>query len=80
MLTATVSSKGQVVIPVELRRQLGIQPGDIVTFSQAADGSTTLTRRETWDELSARFSSWIKPGTEPLEDVHAYYEQRQPRL
>ena len=80
MLTATISSKGQVVIPVELRRKLGVHPGDVVTFEDGPSGEAIIRRRETWDELSARFNSWIKPGTPPLEDVHGFFEQREPRL
>ncbi len=33
MLTVTVSDKGQVVIPVEIRRKLGITPGCQLDFS-----------------------------------------------
>lgn len=33
MLTVTVSDKGQVVIPVEIRRRLGIEPGCQLDFS-----------------------------------------------
>ena len=33
MLTVTVSDKGQVVIPVEIRRRLGISPGCQLNFS-----------------------------------------------
>lgn len=81
MLTATVSSKGQVVIPAELRRKLGLRPGDTVVFDAGADEhEAVIRRREGWDELSARFGSWIKPGTPPLEDVHGLYETREPRL
>lgn len=81
MLTATISSKGQVVIPAELRRRLGLRPGDTVIFDAGADDhEAVIRRRETWDELSARFTSWIKPGTPPLEDVHGFYETREPRL
>ena len=80
MLTATVSTKGQVVIPVELRTRLGIAPGDVVTFEDHPDGSVQLRRRENWDELSTRFNSWIKPGTPPLEDAHGFYAGREPRL
>jgi len=80
MMTATVSSKGQVVIPAELRRKLGIQPGDTVVFDDGPDGAATIRRREGWDELSSRFHSWLRPGIEPLEDVHGFYERREPRL
>ncbi|MDR0284884.1 MAG: AbrB/MazE/SpoVT family DNA-binding domain-containing protein [Propionibacteriaceae bacterium] len=80
MLTATVSSKGQIVVPAELRRRLGLKAGDTVVFdTRADDQEAVFRRRETWDELSARFHSWIAPGTPPLEDVHAFYETREPR-
>jgi len=39
-----------------------------------------LQRKETWDDMSARFHSWIKPGTPPLEEVHELYETRVPRV
>lgn len=81
MLRATISSKGQVVIPAELRHRLGLCPGDTVLFDDNGnDREAVIRRRESWDELSARFHSWIKPGTPPLEDVHEFYETREPRL
>ena len=80
MLTATMSSKGQVVIPAELRRRLGLHPGDTVIFDAgSSDQEAVIRRRETWDELSERFRSWIKPGTPPLESVHEFYDTRDPR-
>lgn len=81
MLTAAVSSEGQVVIPAELRRRLGLRPGDTAVFDAGADEhEAVIRRRETWDELSARLTSWIKPGPLPLEDVHGFYETCEPRL
>lgn len=37
--TATVSDKGQVTLPKQLRDQLGIRPGTRLSFSVGADGS-----------------------------------------
>jgi len=34
VMYATVTSKGQVTLPVELRRELGIQPGQTIGFRQ----------------------------------------------
>ena len=34
----TVSSKGQVVIPVDLRNELGIEPGTQIRFEKHNDG------------------------------------------
>ena len=37
-LTTTVTRKGQVTVPVEIRRKLGIKKGDRVTFIVEDDG------------------------------------------
>ena len=39
--TATVTSKGQVTIPQEIRRRLGLRQGDLVTF-EVEGGRTVL--------------------------------------
>jgi AbrB family looped-hinge helix DNA binding protein len=41
-VVATVSSKGQVVIPAEVRKHLGIQQGDKVIFVLGADGQVEV--------------------------------------
>jgi antitoxin PrlF len=43
---ATITSKGQVTIPSLIRNQLGVKPGDKLTFSIAADGTVTLRARK----------------------------------
>lgn len=40
--TSTISSKGQVTVPVEVRRRLGVEPGDQVEF--VFDGQQTVLR------------------------------------
>ena len=45
MQTSTLTSKGQVTIPVALRNHLGLQPGDQVGFV-VEDGKVQLVRRE----------------------------------
>lgn len=39
MSTATVTSKGQVTIPIDVRQKLGIHPGTRVQFIPREDGS-----------------------------------------
>ena len=39
--TATITSKGQVTIPQEVRRHLGLKQGDLITF-EVEDGRTVL--------------------------------------
>ena len=42
MPTATVSSKGQITIPVKVREALGLKPGVRVDFYKNADGDFVL--------------------------------------
>lgn len=37
MLTTSLTSKGQVTIPVQLRTALGLNPGDQIDFEQSGD-------------------------------------------
>ncbi len=39
--SSTISSKGQITVPVEIRNRLGLHPGDRVEFC-VEDGHTTL--------------------------------------
>ena len=36
-LTSTVTAKGQVTIPISIRRQLGLTPGSVVDFEAKSD-------------------------------------------
>lgn len=54
--TARMTSKGQVTIPVEIRRALGVHEGDALTF-RCRDGVVTVTcpKKPTLAELLAGF-------------------------
>lgn len=39
----TVTTKGQVTIPLEIRRSLGIKPGQKITFTQTSPNSASLS-------------------------------------
>lgn len=45
MHKAKITSKGQITIPVEVRKAMGIKPGERVTFSEGADNSEYILRR-----------------------------------
>ena len=52
-LSSTVTSKGQVTIPVEMRRALGVRPGDRLLFNIHAEGaSITVLHRVKLSELA----------------------------
>ena len=45
MLRSSVTTKGQVTIPIEMREKYGIKPGDLVGFVDAGD-AIVITRQE----------------------------------
>lgn len=55
MPSATITSKGQITLPVEIRRALGVGPGDRVSFRTAADGRV-MVEPETLDLRSLKGS------------------------
>jgi antitoxin PrlF len=42
MATAAVTSKGQITIPIEVRKKLGLKPGDRVRFIEGEKGEYIL--------------------------------------
>jgi len=68
VMYATVTSKGQVTLPVELRRRLGIEPGQTVGFRQAGEqvvlepAGTVEAVRSMLEEATRRNGTW---GTYP---------------
>jgi AbrB family looped-hinge helix DNA binding protein len=68
LIRAKVTSKGQVTIPVEVRKSLGIKPGDHLRFEQQGRGVRLI--REPKENV---FEKWrgigiagIAPGREAL--------------
>jgi len=35
-MKATITSKGQITLPVRIRRRLGLKPGDVLEFDESA--------------------------------------------
>jgi AbrB family looped-hinge helix DNA binding protein len=69
MRTSTLTSKGQVTIPIEVRRRLGLQPGDHVGFV-LRDGEVHLVRQES--RIEAAFGlckADVSLTTEEMDDV-----------
>jgi len=56
-MATTVTTKGQVTIPKEVRDLLGIKPGSAVTFEVAEDGRVVLSKAGGRRGASARPSS-----------------------
>lgn len=59
MSEATVTSKGQITIPADIRKALGLTTGERVIFTQFDDG-TTVMRAKTRSILELK--GLLKPG------------------
>jgi antitoxin PrlF len=58
VLSATITSKGQITIPVEIRRSLGVKPGDKLLFEALESGFRVV--RDTEENV---FEKWRGIGT-----------------
>jgi AbrB family looped-hinge helix DNA binding protein len=74
--TLTITSKGQTTIPASIRRKLGLsKAGGVLQMSfNESKGELVVSKPLNLDELSQKLSRYIKPGTEPLTDVDAFYQ------
>lgn len=59
MATSTVTSKGQITLPREVRRSLGLQPGDKVDFVAVEDGFKLVPLRQDVRALKGRFAGRV---------------------
>ncbi|MCL2788320.1 MAG: AbrB/MazE/SpoVT family DNA-binding domain-containing protein [Micrococcales bacterium] len=81
MVSTTLSSRGQIVIPVDVRRAAGWSAGDKILVTTSEDGQEVrLRKQESLDKTAARLSQYLTPGTPPLIDVHGFYDTRSPRV
>jgi antitoxin PrlF len=65
--TSVVTRKGQVTIPIEIRRELGLEEGDQVLF-RLADGRTELLPGATVTSLTAGSLANDNPGLSSREE------------
>jgi antitoxin PrlF len=63
MSEATLTSKGQITIPVEIRRSLGVQAQDRLSFTPMPDGTVVLRAK---NKTLADLKGLLKP---PLDKV-----------
>lgn len=58
MATATISTKGQVTLPAEVRRRLKLKPGDRIDFVFDANGRLVVqTKRKPFERLRGMIKS-----------------------
>jgi AbrB family looped-hinge helix DNA binding protein len=74
-LTSTVSSKGQVTIPLEIRKRLGLRSGDRIEFATSKDGTVIRPVNEKGNPFEAyigvfpAFPGGIKEINEWIRDM-----------
>lgn len=72
MATATMTSKGQLTIPKDIRDRLGLKPGDRVEFVPGGDGRTVVLRKRrvlTLEQvLGSLPSNGVTPTLEEMEE------------
>ena len=73
MSVTRATSKGQVTIPVAVRRALGIEPGDAVSIRLDGDGRAVIVPQKGWAQRTAGMMKGYRPGPPPtaeeLEDI-----------
>lgn len=75
MTTSTLTSKGQVTIPLDVRRRLGLNAGDRIEFVEAADG--TFAIKPAIDDVRSLKGLLRKPAKPvTVEDMKAVVRAR----
>ena len=74
VIEATVTSKGQITVPSEVRRALGLSAGDKLRFVRAADGKISLEARKRRSIIDLARARPIK-FTEKIDDIDAFAEE-----
>lgn len=78
MASATVTSKGQITIPLEVRTELQLKPGDKVDFVRGQLGFTLLAKNGSVKRLKGMFG---KPDrTLTIEEMNEAIAVRASRL
>ena len=77
MHIAAINSKGQVTIPAELRRSLGLKPGQQVVFSRLEQG---IVMQPVHHDVSAAFGLLKATKGVSLEDMERAIEAQAQAL
>ncbi len=72
MFTSSITQKGQVTVPIALRQELGLQPGDLVEF-QLADHMVILKKRK--NDITAAFGLCKVNKSVSLDDMEKAIEE-----
>ncbi len=69
MASAAVTSKGQITIPAEIRRQMKLEPQDKVVFTVLPNGTTVMrAKKRSIKELAGSVKTSVKKRVK-IEDM-----------
>jgi AbrB family looped-hinge helix DNA binding protein len=71
-MKATLTSKGQITLPVQLRRRLGLEPGDVLEFD---DSVPYIKARKPFDKERMRRAIGRGRGREPSRTSAEWIEE-----
>jgi antitoxin PrlF len=76
MFTATITSKGQITIPVDVRQALGLDAGDQISFEEIAPGKFSFApvEKKSVKSIKGMFGSAKKSAT--IEEMNAVIAMR----
>jgi AbrB family looped-hinge helix DNA binding protein len=66
-----LAENGRVVIPVEVRRDLGVESGGEIILERHKDGYRLTTRRQRIEEAQRYLRRHIKPGISLVDELIA---------
>ena len=76
MSTATVTSKGQITIPAEVRAELGVSPGDRIEFVEIEKGQfAIIPATRSVKELNGIFKNRVRRPVS-IEEMNSAIAQR----
>lgn len=81
MSDSTVSSKYQIVIPKDLRNQLGIKPGQRVHLSAGKNGTIIVDVSSRVEKLAGKYTGlWGEDSSQYVKELREEWEAHQRKL
>lgn len=70
MSEATLTSKGQVTIPADIRKAMGLEAGERVVFTQLDDGTTVMrAKTRSLPELKGLLKTAARKRKVPVDEM-----------
>lgn len=70
-VSVKMGGNGRIVIPVRMRRMLGVDTGDEVILQPEENTVRITTRRQRIEEARRQIRRYIKPGTNAVDELIA---------